>query len=352
MKRLIPVAAVAMLAAGCANENACAITGHGENITGYVYLVDFVKPSELIDSAKVSNGKFKFSVDAQANQIAAVRGEFASDDEDDSRIFFQPVMLEPGKVTVDIDNGTVSGTPANDAYAVFSAAESNLTQQYYDSKTPEERERLSHEMDALNASSFGANSNNIFGAMLLDELSYDMTGAQTLATIEALPEAVRNSNIVAKVSERAEAKLASDPGQPYIEVSQPDMNGKQVTLSSVIGNPKNKYVLVDFWASWCGPCMMEVPYLLETYAKYHDKGFEIFGISHDTDGERWRNCVKDRKMNWIHVSELHRFDNQAARDYGVRGIPANFLVETSSGKIIATNLRGKALEAKMAELLD
>ena len=98
--------------------------------------------------------------------------------------------------------------------------------------------------------------------------------------------------------------------------------------------------------------MMEVPYLLDVYAKYHKKGFEIYGISHDTDGDRWRNCVKERKMNWIHVSELNRFNNQAAKDYGVRGIPSNFLVDCSTGKIVASNLRGKALEEKLAELLD
>lgn len=352
MKKIIFMAAAAAFAAGCANDpNLCTISGAADNVDGYVYLEYY--PHEMIDSAKVEGGKFKFKVDAATSQAALLRGRFKTAQPGSRDAFLNMVFIEPGNITVDISDAAATvGTPANEAYGRMTVAGNELNQKYYASASDEEREQISREMDALVAETFEANKENILGAMMLQEMSYEMTGAATLAAIEAFPESVQGSKIAALLREQAEAKLATDPGQPYIEVVQPDMNGKQVSLSSVVGNKKNKYVLVDFWASWCGPCMMEVPYLLDVYAKYHKKGFEIYGISHDTDGDRWRNCVKERKMNWIHVSELNRFNNQAAKDYGVRGIPSNFLVDCSTGKIVASNLRGKALEEKLAELLN
>ena len=348
MKRIIFAAAAVVLAVGCANNNAYTISGTASDMDGrYVYMCDFENPDHATDSAEVRNGTFKFKGQSQTSEIVMLRSA------GDENLRYMLAFVEPGcDMTVDLDSRSIAGSAAADAMRETSEQGNMLEQRYYASTSDEEREAVAAEMDALTLASFEANSDNIFGAAQLRTLSYEMTGAQTLAAIEAFPEHVRNSKVLKSIREQAEAKLATDPGQPYIEVSQPDMEGNAVTLSSVVENPKNKYVLVDFWASWCGPCMMEVPYLINAYDRYHDKGFEIYGISHDTNGERWRNCVKERGMRWIHVSELQRFDNQAAKDYGVRAIPSNFLVECSTGRIVATNLRGKALEAKLAELLD
>jgi len=98
--------------------------------------------------------------------------------------------------------------------------------------------------------------------------------------------------------------------------------------------------------------MGEVPFLVDTYAKYHGKGFEIYGVSFDNDRDAWLKAVADKKMTWVHVSDVKGWDNQARHDYAVNGIPANFLVDCSTGKIVATNLRGEDLQAKIAELLD
>ena len=139
-------------------------------------------------------------------------------------------------------------------------------------------------------------------------------------------------------------------GQPYTDVAQPDAEGQEVSLKSVVENPANKYVLLDFWASWCGPCMGEVPHLKKTYEEFHKKGFEIFGVSFDSKAKDWTEAVEKNGMDWIHVSALSGFDNQAAEDYAVRGIPSNFLID-SEGKIVAKDLRGDELYEKIAELL-
>ena len=96
--------------------------------------------------------------------------------------------------------------------------------------------------------------------------------------------------------------------------------------------------------------MGEVPHLKKTYAEFHKKGFEIYGVSFDKDREKWLAAIDQNDMNWVHVSQVNGFDNQAARDYAVQGIPSNFLIG-SDGKIVAKNLRGEALYEKVAELL-
>ena len=152
-----------------------------------------------------------------------------------------------------------------------------------------------------------------------------------------------------QLKEQATAPKAQDVsiGSQAPEIDLPNPNGKNIKLSSL----KGKVVLVDFWASWCGPCRMEMPNVVAAYKKYNAKGFTVYSVSLDKTKEAWVGAIGTLGMPWEnHVSDLKWWQCAAATTYGVQGIPAAFLLDRE-GKIVATNLRGAELDAKIAELI-
>jgi peroxiredoxin len=150
-----------------------------------------------------------------------------------------------------------------------------------------------------------------------------------------------------RIAKRLVLLKRSDLGQPMLDFTQNNMEGQPVKFVDF----KGKYVLVDFWASWCGPCRAENPNVLKAYNQYKDKNFTVIGISLDDNGDKWKKAVKDDHMPWTELSDLKGWENEVAKYYGIQAIPCTYLIDPH-GKIIATYLRGEALHEKLAELLN
>lgn len=350
MNKLFILAASAALLGSCSPKNQYVVEGQIADANPTVYLFD--EEQNILDSAAVKDGAFRLKGIAEEPQVAILR-----DAREESATFVAMLLLEPGTISVN-DNPDnpfrkrVTGTPANDANAAYAEAGDKLIREFRDSATSEERRaQIESEYETLTRETVEQNRDNLFGALLLaQQMNYELSGQELLDEIARFSPEMQQNPVLVELAESARAKMKTDIGQPYINVVQPDADGKEVSLKSVVENPDNKYVLLDFWASWCGPCMGEVPHLKKTYDEFHKKGFEIFGVSFDNDREDWLEAVKENQMTWVHVGELNGFDNQAAKDYAVSGIPSNFLID-NNGKIVAKNLRGEALYEKIAELL-
>ncbi|MCV9386327.1 peroxiredoxin family protein [Reichenbachiella ulvae] len=154
-----------------------------------------------------------------------------------------------------------------------------------------------------------------------------------------------NSSYTADLTQKVNSMRNLAIGAEAPEISLPNPNGEIITLSSLRG----KYVLIDFWAAWCRPCRMENPNVVKMYEKYHDKGFDILGVSLDRKKESWVQAIQQDGLNWNHVSDLQYFNSEAAQLYQINSIPATYLIDPE-GKIIGKNLRGPVLEAKLEEI--
>lgn len=314
-------------------------------------------PEKTLDSTKVMNGKFSLigKADEKICQMIIYTAKY------ENYVFFWAeqnthLQLKNGEFKKALITGSKTQAQANLRnklkelnQKLQDSLSQLLTIQKDDAVKKELKEKLIAAKNAereLDIKDVKDNPNSIISAYVLSVYAATWGKEKATALYENLSSEMKNTsygkNIKNFISLNKDVKI----GDQYVDFEQLNANGKMVKLSDI----KGKYILLDFWASWCGPCREENPNLVKTYAAFKDKGFNIIGVSADDNKEFWLKAIKDDQLSWENVSDLKGDKNRAALIYGINAYPTNFLID-QNGKIIAKNLRGENLNKKLQELL-
>ncbi|OOQ60727.1 TlpA disulfide reductase family protein [Mucilaginibacter pedocola] len=262
-----------------------------------------------------------------------ITGSKVNDDDAKLKGMLSPIMAK----AVVLGKEAQAATPAQQQSAAFQ----NAMQAKYKALQDEQRNVLK--------SYITANPNSFLSLLALTSVSGPSPDVSEVDPLyNSLSDELKNSDMGKEFKYSLDKLRITAIGSMAPDFIQNDVNGKPVRLSSF----KGKYVLIDFWASWCGPCRQENPNVVRTYHKYKDKNFTVLGVSLDKESgkEAWLAAIKNDKLEWTQVSDLKYWNNMAAALYGVQSIPQNFLIDPQ-GKIIAKGLRGDDLDAKLEQLL-
>ena len=270
-----------------------------------------------------------------------------------------PILLEAADIrlepTGDVRGCQFTGTPLNDAFNAMNAAQvslGNVMQALENEPDTPERARV---LDSLGriyrqipGDALEANRDNLLGAFLYARRA-DADPVRARERLAQFPAELQQHPVLESVRREIEATERSSVGRPYMDLTLQNTDGETVALSSLTG--PGRWVLLDFWATWCGPCCREIPHLKEAYAAFGGRGFTIYGVSIDHDAARWRQFVAENELPWTNVlSSGGGKQSPAAEMYGIRFIPSNFLI-SPEGVIVAKNLPGNRLQARLEELM-
>lgn len=217
----------------------------------------------------------------------------------------------------------------------------------YDRQLEEFRQKIMQEKTDYIHRIVLENKQSLAILFFIEQLDIDKYLDVYKAVYEVLNDKYTGHILVNSFNSRFRDKLLLPVGAVAPEIALPDTGGNIIKLSSLRG----KIVLIDFWASWCGPCRKESPNLVRVYNKYKDNGFEIYGVSLDRDKSSWITTIESDSLAWTHVSDLKYWQSEVVSTYGFQAIPFSVLID-KEGKIIATGLRGEALYQKLAEIFD
>ena len=352
------------------------IKGKLDNLTpsSKIYLHYLVAGQRMLDSATVKDGRFTFngSVEepTQAMMVVSVDGKPL---EELSTPDYSSLMLSKGTIQVvgkSLSTAKIDGNKINKDYAQYLLALKPVGDQYnelntaYEQATEEQQSSaafldslrdLSLEIDeqetVLKKAFVNKNPDTYISLLIMEELiSPNLLTDFIIPNFKKMSNALKFTSKGKLLSQKIENLRSVAVGSIAPDFEMQDTSGNVVALSSLRG----KYVLIDFWASWCIPCRRQNPIIVAAYHKFKDKNFTILGVSLDGPGKRqdWLNAIaKDQLSEWHNVTDLQGWSSLVVPLYSIKGIPQNFLLDPE-GKIVASGLRGGELEDKLAELLN
>lgn len=364
MRKILTIAFLFLLLLACNSIGSYNITGEiGDNTLDgkQVTLFGLSDKSEMVplDSVVIKNGTFKLKgdVDTAGWFILLIK-------KDNGQVLYKDFYAE-GKLLVKLANNSlrISGSPVNETYQAFEDSYSALTKNLIKldallKADPENKEikqsfndeylRFEKSFRELALKTIKKNISNPAGVHLFKAAlsSLENEDIESILAI-AEPEFLRDPS-VKMVVDQLEMSKKIGVGSRFADLSMFTPEGTPISLSEYLG--KGTYVLIDFWASWCGPCIRELPNVLSCYKKYHNKGFDIIGVSLDEDSKAWKAAIRKFNLPWPQMSDLAGWQSKAVTTYSFSGIPHTVLVDPQ-GLIIAKDLRGTALEEKLAELI-
>ncbi len=348
-KRTLFTSLIALLLLSACNSNSYHIEGtvNDPNIADStkVYLSKFQQKLIHLDSTYVINGKFDFKgkVDTTKN---AYLGFMKGKKLQNIALF----ILEKGNIVAKIDTNffyKITGTEQNNIMAEFSTKEMELSkkanQLFLKSKTATtDRDSLNYALSEIQelfykmAYEYSLKYvNTLAGTNIFLNTNMSYPFEKRYEVFSKMNDKTKSEPRVKQLVKQIEKEKKTAKGQPYIDVTLKNRIGKEVKLSDYVG--KTDYLLVDFWASWCGPCLRSLPELKRFYKKHKGVKFDIVGISFDNKKEDWEKAIKKHKIKWNHMSDLKGWQSVAASSYSIRAIPSTVLID-KDGKIVGKNM--------------